>query len=472
MDMSNINNICISSKVNTCSSQKNKNTDNTDKSDFINILQVVNNNKNSSDCNEKDNVILQSDNKEMASTLTKMLVLLMNLGQIYNDGSSSNIIKDSLNYGFNKYDCLNNEDIGYINLIGTNKNMDKEEIYNNLINLLSNANLNIDGTSLKENLVNQVSTDLTGVFNNDVSHSIALSDLLKNNSFVTEDNLQMNLGLFMNKLNEIIETKNLGNVKVEQINELVNQLRLESLSYLSGINSSVTSNNESTGLQLLNDSILYTGLRDAIVKDDAINELVLDSEIVKGTFKTEVQNDKISEQNSAINKNIGIINSDDSNNMATKFEVLNKVSDIDNYVKNDILDQVKEQITIMRDKNIDTVTMKLNPENLGKLDIKMLFKDGNVNVEITVSNSKIQHLLLSNLDEIKSILENNQEKVILNVNTEKELQHNYNDQNDGNQQNNRNSNQRENYTQDNYDQNDSGDIDFLDEFIKLRQVAI
>ncbi len=83
-----------------------------------------------------------------------------------------------------------------------------------------------------------------------------------------------------------------------------------------------------------------------------------------------------------------------------------KISDESSLIRQSVIEQIKDQIVMMRADGKQTVTMQLNPKELGKLDIKMVFEKGNLSVEILVSNPRAHNLILSNVSELETILQN------------------------------------------------------------------
>ena len=62
-------------------------------------------------------------------------------------------------------------------------------------------------------------------------------------------------------------------------------------------------------------------------------------------------------------------------------------------------------VSIKKDK--PEFEMQLQPEQLGRIKVKINYENGRINVEITASRPETQNLLAASADEIKAILENN-----------------------------------------------------------------
>lgn len=84
------------------------------------------------------------------------------------------------------------------------------------------------------------------------------------------------------------------------------------------------------------------------------------------------------------------------------------VSDESSKIKN-ILPQVKEKIIIMSDNftegEIKSITMQLQPQNLGKVSIKLTMEEDRLIVEIKSPNKETQKILSSNINELKEMLD-------------------------------------------------------------------
>lgn len=149
-----------------------------------------------------------------------------------------------------------------------------------------------------------------------------------------------------------------------------------------------------------------------------------------------------------------------------------KINDESSLIKESVMSQIKDQIVLMKSNGIQTVTMQLTPENLGKLDIRMVFEKGNLSVEILASNPKTHSLILSNISELKSVLQNSiADRTFMNADNQKQMyeqSHNQNNQGSSHHQERNDRNERE-YQQTYTDTSDNNDgIDFMTELTRLR----
>ncbi len=172
--------------------------------------------------------------------------------------------------------------------------------------------------------------------------------------------------------------------------------------------------------------------------------------------------------NSIVNESLLNVNGIDIQNSSK----IIKVNDESSLIKDSIMTQIKDQIVLMKSDGKQTVTMQLTPENLGKLDIKMVFEKGNLSVEILASNPKTHSLILSNISELKSVLQNSiADRTFMNADNQKQMyEQNQNQNNQGSshhqERNDRNEREYQPAYTDTSDNNDG--IDFMTELTRLR----
>jgi len=120
-----------------------------------------------------------------------------------------------------------------------------------------------------------------------------------------------------------------------------------------------------------------------------------------------------------------------------------KVSDESTLLKAQVLSQVTDKVTFMAEEGpeagstVKHVTMELNPNNLGKVDIKMTFENNKVTVEIKALNEETQNIISSNIDELAKILSKSSETVniVFKSNDSRYEDQVYNYNNQSNEQN-------------------------------------
>ncbi|MCX8065059.1 MAG: flagellar hook-length control protein FliK [Candidatus Hydrogenedentes bacterium] len=74
-----------------------------------------------------------------------------------------------------------------------------------------------------------------------------------------------------------------------------------------------------------------------------------------------------------------------------------------NYTK-EILDKVIETVRFLRYGEIKSIVVKLRPECLGELDVKVNHHGGEVNIKLTTSTQDTQSMLLGNINQLKEFL--------------------------------------------------------------------
>ena len=84
------------------------------------------------------------------------------------------------------------------------------------------------------------------------------------------------------------------------------------------------------------------------------------------------------------------------------------VTDESTQIKAKILSQVSDKIIITAEKDVSgdtkTINMQLQPQNLGKVDIKLIFEKNKLTVEIKALNEETQKILSSSTGELKEML--------------------------------------------------------------------
>lgn len=129
--------------------------------------------------------------------------------------------------------------------------------------------------------------------------------------------------------------------------------------------------------------------------------------------------------------------------------------------QSNLADQMVDKILYKMNEGKQEFDLQLNPKELGKLNIKLTFENGNAQVMITCSNSKAQNMMASLTDNIRGILEANTGMTsTIHLQQEDMIQGQYN-QESNNQEGNtkQHSSQQENKNQ------SSDDLSFID---KLR----
>lgn len=114
-----------------------------------------------------------------------------------------------------------------------------------------------------------------------------------------------------------------------------------------------------------------------------------------------------------------------------------KVGDGQTISSEKLVTEVAKNITIKTDGK-NEYELQLDPENLGKIKVKLLFEDGKLSVSLLCNNSKTANLLSEGISNLgQAIQQNTKSEVTVNVREENYLndnQHQQNKQNNSNQQ--------------------------------------
>lgn len=95
-----------------------------------------------------------------------------------------------------------------------------------------------------------------------------------------------------------------------------------------------------------------------------------------------------------------------------RFKEVIEITDESNKLNSSVMTQVKDKVNLMFNEKTSQATMQLNPENLGKINIKLFFGDESLKVEITAFNKDTNKILNSSVQELVAALKSNSEKPI------------------------------------------------------------
>lgn len=143
-------------------------------------------------------------------------------------------------------------------------------------------------------------------------------------------------------------------------------------------------------------------------------ESISDVVAAKTVIKNEEQNtDKKEESNSHLsdNKDAGIekITADMSQSIQKAFgEVIDETSSVSEV---DIVRQVVEQIKVSTTQQLSSIEVMLNPENLGKVHITVVAKQGAVTAQLTAQNEQVKAALENQMTALKEHFNNQGVKV-------------------------------------------------------------
>lgn len=332
------------------------------------------------------------------------------------------------------------------------ENLDNEAV--NVENLKDSENIEkIDNEDGLDKLFDEISKKFPNGVSEDFAHTRASYEMTRNRIQDIRSMTKGKTGKGIEKTVEIesvVENKNINdidssNVLKAEVNNNIADVKVE---VVDASSSDLIDNTKFENKTLLENKT------DKVDKNLNFNT---SEKVTSKTSKDESQNDA----------NLANSNQD-------KFSISGKMAEINKFVADKkfeqtnygktIVDQVKNQISIVRSnglkEGINEINMKLKPENLGELNIKITLEKGNLSIDILAESSKTQNIILNNIDQLKDALKQNVNNNYINVENEKQE---FQDQNQNSGKNNRNPNFY-------FDKEDEeNEIEFLDELIKMNE---
>lgn len=207
----------------------------------------------------------------------------------------------------------------------------------------------------------------------------------------TDDNLMASIEVMSQYLAYVpnLETDNYEVIKADDsmkvFNELINQSKPKS------------------------DSMQSLKIQEQNPAQEKINPDVPQTEIIKeiSTYAekliTHIENSRSKLKNEIdLNANLA-----EKNKLMFSDNKVIQVSDESSYIKSSAISQIKDKIELMvneRTNGTKEVTMELQPEKLGKVNIKMFYEGNKLTVEIKALNEETSKLLMSNSQELAKVL--------------------------------------------------------------------
>lgn len=426
----------------------------------------------------------QSSSSSGVSTFSVILQDVISKG-ISNDLTATSTDEDS----------LNNSDSSLIlsllmQQIAGNSLAGQYQYYDMLNSLENSSGTSIDALSGISN-----SLDLTSL-GSGLSEVDRLIEALQQGNMTQDNNTESVVNTVNNTRRsfptEIMESINAARQAREQVRERINQIKeftgrvnegqasaISNVDQTSNIEELLANANiQNLKLTLVSAYNLNNDSSAALVAEKA-NESLLDKGLMpieQSLLSTE------EDQNTSDDKfRVDIIDESilDTNVLGTSNTQANnnadKLSD-DIALKESVFEQIKDKVSTMKLGDKQTVTMHLKPEELGKLDIKMVLEKGNLSIEILTSNEKAHSLILSNLSELESILKDNitSDRYFMNMESARQLsdenarQNNqgYNGQQSQQQQDDSKNEQEQVYS---IGSEDNERLDFYTAFSKIRE---
>ena len=424
---------------------------------------------NSNDCSKID------ENVKTGDVLSFVMALIGQVGQTnYVDSDklpnkTDNLISDSIQgmqINNSTYEVFNSfisslnsqhkitvtDGKGFVNL--------NEQITNLLSQVKDDSNFN----NLQTNYKNILNLNYEGNLSSAVNEAVnSTSELISNKLLnvqqlaIDSEYIQKNLQnlVINNQANHNLEN-NLVNLNKDIVNKGTNSL-VEISSKNSILDEEVALYKAIEGISIhVNKDIKSTDAEIPLFESEDINKVNVDILDNKNELNKTIVNEELLKVNGVdVEANNQII----------------KVNDESSKLKDSVITQIKDKISFMKINEKQTVTLELTPESLGKLDIKMVFdKGGKLIIDIIASNPKTQSLILSNISELKSVLQSNfGNKAVINVECHKQIYEDSSNQN-GYQQEHQNRDENEKQYEQIYNDNDEDDelSDFIIELSKYR----
>lgn len=129
-----------------------------------------------------------------------------------------------------------------------------------------------------------------------------------------------------------------------------------------------------------------------------------------------------------------------------------KVGDGQSISSEKLVDEVAKNI-ILKSEDNKQYELQLDPENLGKIKVKLLFEDGKLTVSLLCNNNKTAAMLSEGISNLgQAIQQTTKSEVTVNVQEENYLNNNQNNNEKGNNQNSQNQNRQNNQNDSNFEE--------------------
>lgn len=302
-------------------------------------------------------------------------------------------------------------------------------------------------------VINQVPDNIIKSNYSNRMHKGMFANMLK-----TEMTENQSMMVFLgNGINNILNTDSIDNfiednVEFEDNDETKNHISYENLNSLSDIfffRPNILKNEVITDGKALNidhaiheNQLLSKGIE---YMNNSDHQKLFETDSIKGATLVEKPILEIEEDKDKPEIEFDLNEIPTGNMLSTKNKIIT-ISDESTKIKSQVLSQVKDKIIIMTEKGEDlngikTITMKLQPQNLGKVDIKLIYENNKLTVEVKAFSEETQKILSSNTGELKDMLRKSSEAdvniIVKPYEFEQKHQpiHNYQNNKQGNEQN-------------------------------------
>ncbi|MCT4584022.1 MAG: flagellar hook-length control protein FliK [Peptostreptococcaceae bacterium] len=269
---------------------------------------------------------------------------------------------------------LNQEDIKQVNaiidqILDSNEGIEKSELMV-LVDSLKEFGIDLKSLDIGVDLTNKIEN----ILNTDMNMAV--------NSLNKSDELDLEI----EDLKSLDDAKNLDDLKTvvknikEQLNKETNNLEGKEV---------VAQENLKEVANITNKDMNITNNISNLVKDGIENSMAEfeDLDFEQGDSKE-----------------------DSTTNLSSSIKFSSNVSKMGNAkvnsnFENMLLKQVTDEIKLNVKKDISTLEMKLEPETLGKVTLRIALEKGALNIKVLAEDDKVKETLENNIEELKSVLE-------------------------------------------------------------------
>ncbi len=224
--------------------------------------------------------------------------------------------------------------------------------------------------------------------------------------------------------------------KIEEIKEGIRKNEIITKQIKEKVNTKFTE--QKTGTEKSAEKLLFqqNDEKKDILKKPVINKTEEFDKVIENRFKniknaendikkepdqiSKTEKDVSAKENPAILKNESIKENPITSNFNLNLEKeiassevkLDKAANIrqlyDQYqeISDKILNKVSNVINHLATKGGETITIRLQPPELGKIQIELVMKDNTINAKINTENIAVKEVIMTNLDQIKASIEN------------------------------------------------------------------
>lgn len=273
---------------------------------------------------------------------------------------------------------------------------DEEVIIEEILILLQALNIPIEDSS---SLPIKINLELSGLelsnvdlnlVNLELDNSINENDTIGNGQNIINEEILQNLDI-----NETVNTDNIDKLLNYIVDKDGNKIKKDTLIEVIELSNGSSEENQTTGIDMVKMVFNIDSNNTTENNDDDILAKLLSSNFDENTNESKLV---INEENIIISD---VLNGKDTNLGSIAIE--NKAVNIN---KETVATDVVTNIRYMVKNDIQQLTVKIYPKELGEITIKLLSEDGIMKADIKSISKETYNLLNSNIEEIKKYLSN------------------------------------------------------------------